>query len=71
MVSLYFSNILASFDKYWYYATLPNGENGIYLFLKCQNAEMREKLTVNIFAGYDESQRYQTGLGEVVQKIKK
>lgn len=66
-----YPNVLASFDKYWYYDTLPNGENGIYLSLKSQNVEIREKLTVNIFAGYDESQRYQTGLGEVFQKIEK
>ncbi len=69
-VKIVYPNILAEFDKRWHHNVLPNGENGIYLSLKVEKEEIREKLTVNIFAGYDESQRYQTGLGELVQKIK-
>lgn len=46
---------------------MPNGENGIYLSLKHQGIELREKLTVNLFAGYDESQRYKTAWGKLFQ----
>lgn len=63
-----YPNIYATFNKSWYYSTLPNGENGIYLSLKVKSVELREKLTVNIFAGYDEAKRYKTGLGELLQK---
>ena len=63
-----FPNALATFNKYWRHDPLPNGENGIYLSLIIENAELREKLTVNVFTGYDESQRYQTGLGKLLDK---
>jgi len=61
-----YPNIYATFYKGWSYSVLPNGENGIYLSLKSQNGEMREKLTLNIFAGYDESQRAKTAVGKLL-----
>lgn len=62
-----YPNILATFAKYWRYDQLPDGENGIYLSLKVKDVELREKLTVNIFAGDDESKRYKTIWGKVLQ----
>jgi hypothetical protein len=64
-------NILAAFSARgvgWYYNAMPNGENGIYVTLIVNGKEVREKLTVDIFVGYDESKREKTGLGELLQR---
>jgi len=52
----------------WRHDSFTNGENGIYLSLKVKGKEIREKLTVNTFASYDESQRHKTGWGKLINK---
>lgn len=63
-----YPSIYANFNNGWYHNPMPNGENGIYLSLKHKGVELREKLIVNLFAGYDESQRTKTVWGKLLNK---
>jgi len=58
---------LVYFYRGWSRKVFPNGENGIYLTMLINGKEIREKLTVDIFLGYDESQRYTTVWGKMLQ----